>query len=119
MTDSMRQPRDENGQFVSLREYIERILDEREKATEAARKSMELRLDRLNELRAEVQEDRGQYLTRDKYDGEHDALSNRISLLESWRGKAALVMAGVAVVAGLIGAAIMRLLTGFFGAGSP
>lgn len=34
MSDSMKQPRDELGHFVSLQLYIERILDEREKQTE-------------------------------------------------------------------------------------
>lgn len=34
MADSMKQPRDENGSFVSLRDYITSIMSEREKQTE-------------------------------------------------------------------------------------
>jgi anti-sigma-K factor RskA len=120
----------DNGQFVSLREYIERILEERDKAVQVAYRNLEQRLDKLNELRAEVQQDRGQFLRLDVYDEKHDQLrkaltdmedrleveikngvamnSARLDNLDSWRLKAGGAFLILVPLAGLIGAAIMK-----------
>jgi len=94
---------------------VEAVLAERDKALLTALTDLNRRLDELNRLREEVNEDRGLYLTKEKYDGEHGVLEERVNSLETWRGKAALVMGGVAILSGLIGAAIMRLVAGAVG----
>ena len=102
---------DRNGGTVPLKEYIERILDERDKAVQVAYRNMEGRLDRLNALRAEVSEDRATFLTKDKYDGEHGLLENRVNALESWRGKALGFGALLAIVAAAFGALLESVIT--------
>jgi len=124
----------QNGDTVPLKSYIERILDEREKAVQVAYRNMELRLDKLNELRAEVQQDRGQFIRLDVFDEKHNQLRRsmseledklelqiatavnanaaRIGNLESWRLKATGVALVMIPLAGLIGAAIMKAFGG-------
>jgi hypothetical protein len=122
--------RDGDGNTVSLREYIERIFDERDKAVQVAWRTMEMRLDKLNELRAEVTADRGQFLRTDVYEERHETLRKavsgiedrmrleikaatasstaRIDNLESWRLKATGVFLVLVPLAGIIGAAITK-----------
>ncbi len=76
---------------VTLKEYIERIFDEREKALNQAFRaqqealalathSLELRLEKLNELRAEVITDRAKYATTDKFDTELGRIDDLIQV---------------------------------------
>lgn len=104
------QVREDNGTTVSLREYIEAIIAERDKAVQAAYRSMELRLDKLNELRSEVQQDRTEFLRIDVYDTKHEALSKQLDDLASWRLKATGVFLVLVPLSGVIGAAIMKVL---------
>jgi exonuclease VII large subunit len=67
-----------NGDTVPLKEFIEALIAERDKAVKEAIRQMEMRLDELNKLRAEVSEDRALYLTREKYETEHRALQQSI-----------------------------------------
>lgn len=123
----------DDGSTVTLRHYIERVLEEREKAVALAYQAMNQRIERLNELRDEVQKDRGQFLRMDVYDEKHEALEKsvhelertltatlgensrrlhqRIDALESWRLKAVGVFLVLVPLSGLIGAAIMRAFT--------
>jgi long-subunit acyl-CoA synthetase (AMP-forming) len=78
MTDSMHQPRDSNGQYVSLREFIERILDEKDKSAEFKRVSLELA---LHEAKANIEKELGK--AKDAADKVSNELGKRISQLES------------------------------------
>jgi len=102
---------EKNGNTVPLKEYIERIIEERDKAVQLAYRNMEGRLDRLNALRAEVTEDRAKFLTRDRYDGEHGLLENRVTVLESFRGKALGFGALLAVVSAALGALVQSVVS--------
>jgi hypothetical protein len=113
----------EHAPDVTLREYIERIFDERQKALDVAFKAnsealalasrnLELRLEKLNELRQEVTQDRSNFLTRDRYDSQHKALEDRVVSLEGFRGRALGFGALVALLSGVIGAVIQRALGG-------
>jgi len=73
---------------VPLKEYIERIFQERQAALEKAfaaqetalqlaTRNLELRLEKLNELRQEVTQDRGEYVKREVYDQRVGALEKR------------------------------------------
>ena len=74
---------------VPLKDYIERIFSERAAALELAFKAqqealliatrnLDSRLEKLNELRQEVTQDRGNYVTRDKYDAEVGQLEKKL-----------------------------------------
>lgn len=74
---------------VTVRDYVERIFDEREKALNLAFSAqqqalaiatgnLDSRLEKLNELRQEVTTDRGRYITRDKYEADLQALNQKI-----------------------------------------
>lgn len=69
------------GTHVPLRDFVERIFIERQAALELAFKAqqealsiatrnLDARLEKLNELRQEVTQDRGNYVTRDKHDAD-------------------------------------------------
>lgn len=112
-----------NGNTVTLREYIEAIMSERDRALTAAftaqqaalnlaTKNLELRLEKLNELRQEVTQDRASYQTRDKAEAEADAMGARLTSLESFRGKALGFGALLALISGAVGAVIQRAVGG-------
>jgi hypothetical protein len=108
---------------VSLREYIERIFDERQKALDLAFRSqqealalasrtLELRLEKLNELRQEVTQDRGNYVTKDKFDTTIDVQERRFRLLEDARNRAIGFGAALGLLGGLAGGIVIRLVAG-------
>jgi hypothetical protein len=112
-----------NGNTVTLREYIEAIMAERDKALTAAFRSqqaalelatrnLELRLEKLNELRNEVTQDRGNFLTRDRYDTQHKALEDKVSSLESFRGRALGFGALVSLLSAVGGALVVKAIGG-------
>jgi len=95
---------------VPLREFIERILDEREKAHNATfqaamreadnkAKELERRLEGLNELRQEVTSDRSNFVTRTEWALRHDSMENTLNELKQWK----------ATVLGYGGAAILTI----------
>jgi hypothetical protein len=100
---------------VSLRDYIERILDEKQKALELAfkaqqdalalaRHDLENRLETLNKLRQELVEDRTQFASSEKA----ESLELRIRTLESWRSSALGAGAVLGLLAGAIGAIVIK-----------
>ena len=112
-----------NGNTVTLREYIEAIMAERDKALTAAFRSqqaalelatrnLELRLEKLNELRAEVTQDRSNFLTRDRYDSQHSALEDKVAQLENFRGKALGFGALVSLLSAVGGALVVKAIGG-------
>jgi len=112
-----------NGNTVTLREYIEAIIGERDRALQAAfraqqdalnlaTRNLELRLEKLNELRTEVTQDRANFLTRDRYDSQHAALQDRVALLENFRGKALGFGALVSLLSAVGGALIVKAIGG-------
>ena len=135
---------------VPLKEYIERIFDEREKAlnvalrlqeerVKEAAKQVDMRLDKLNELRAEVQADRSEFVKSSVYEIKYKTLSDKIdelletqirnenkyvtvekyksevTPLQDLRGKIVAVIAGSVALAAVIGYAFSMI----FGRGGP
>lgn len=106
----------ERSQRVSLRlKSIEDMLKLRfemqDKATELANKNLEARLDRLNELRSEVTQDRSKFITVDKYDTQRAVLDDRITKLEMWQSKMYGVGLGIGLVGGISGGLIAKIFT--------
>lgn len=89
---------------VSLKEYIEVLLHEREKALINTAQSLELRLSHLNQLRENV-------MTKSEYLQAHENLSQRIIAIEKWQSKLIGIGIAVAFGSGLVGAVISHLFT--------
>jgi len=112
-----------NGNTVTLREYIEAIMSERDRALTAAfnsqqaalnlaTRNLELRLEKLNELRQEVTQDRSSYMTRDRAEAETEAINTRVAALESFRGKALGFGALVSLLSAVGGALVVKAIGG-------
>jgi len=88
-----------------LKEKVELRVMAQEQAVELAMVRLNERLAEMNELRAQVTEERGVYLTRERFDHEHATLSDRVSaielLLSNYQGRMAIVFAlgGLLIVA--------------------
>lgn len=117
-------------QVVEVREYLEalltahatldlmreedarRALNEYKATQEQARNSIvssiEHRLENLSQVQTRFADDRGTFLTRDRYDIEHSTLGNRVSALEKFQAR--IIGIGIVLVlfAGLVGAAIAK-----------
>lgn len=87
---------------VSLKEYVEALLNEREKALINTANNLEIRLAHLNELRSNV-------LTRGEYNQAHDSLSARVARIENWQAKLIGIGIALAFLSGILGAVITHL----------
>jgi hypothetical protein len=102
----------DNAHTVTLRQYLEKIIELRfdayDKATSRDRVTMETRLEKLNELRSEVMQDRSQYVRQDVFGSRTDRTEERLSSLENFRAKAIGVSAVLVLFSGTVGAIIAR-----------
>ena len=95
---------------VRLKEYIEKIFEEKEKAINLLALNLEYRLDSLNALRTALEKDRNLFVTKEVYEKGHEFLTTQISTVQSSQSKiigGAVVLAGIC---GFIGAIISHLL---------
>jgi hypothetical protein len=101
------------GSTVRLREYIERILEERDRAQQATfraaireadanTRELERRLELLNELRAEVTRDRSKFLERKECDLKREPIDQRLAAIERWNAKVVGIGLVLIVVAGVL-----------------
>lgn len=107
MVDCSENPMPE--EHIRLKEYIEAILAEREKALNLTAATLNQRLEHLNTLRAEVMSDRNIFLQKAVYEQMHEALENRVSKVESVQSKLIGVGTVLIVVAGLLGAVVTHV----------
>jgi len=109
----MHQPRDTNGQFVSLKEFIEAIMDERTEAhtklhqvekeqIAEARSVVNNRLNQMNEFRGALEDQASKMVSRELFDG----LTEKVNELQ----RRMMFYAGAAAVAGFALSTILRLL---------
>ena len=103
------------------RQYLERILEERDRqydfryraqqdALRMAREDMERRLEGLNELRREVTEDRGRFLSVEKYEAERRGIEDALDEAREFRGRILGLIATTAILAGLVGAVVAAVV---------
>jgi len=101
-----------DGRFVSLEAYMDRVFEERDarykerweaqqREVALAQREMERRLEGLNELRKQAIEDRGRFVTRELFDTE-------LEQLKTFRNRATGAAVVLALLAGVVGAAIAR-----------
>lgn len=71
------------AELAALDRYFERRFKEVEEKTELARREVDRRMEGMNELRAQIEQERGQYMTRELYDQRHEALVGRVGRLDN------------------------------------
>jgi len=93
-------------EHISLREFIERIIDERDKQYSAAQKDLERRLEGMNMFRDQLKEQAVNFVTRP----EHEIFRREIDSLKISRatleGKASQFSVNVATCIGVVGIVI-------------
>jgi len=81
------------------------VADAAREALARASQDMERRLEGLNELRAQVVEDRSRFVTRELFEAE-------MTPLRDFRSKAVAIAAGLTLISALAGAALMKAFGG-------
>lgn len=100
--------------FVDMRDTL------KQRAIEKAEASVDKRLEGMNEFRAQLKDERANFITVDKLESEKTAIHGRIDAmakdydaLEKWKnnmqGRFVIIAIVITVVAGLIGAFISHL----------
>ena len=94
---------EDESEHVTIREFIERVMDEREKALNIATTNLEKRLELLNELRGDV-------VTKSEYNATHYPMIDRVTKLENWQAK--IVGGGILLMflSGAIGAIVAHII---------
>ncbi len=82
------------------------------RTVEQTRAQMDVRLSAMNEFRSSLSDVVSRTISREVFDAEMDAKDARIAALENFRSKAVGACAVLAVIAGVVGAAIMKALGG-------
>jgi len=72
-----------NGDFsysdgVSLKEYFDNRFEQNEKEVRLAADALNIRLEHLNEFRAQLRDQNDTFMTRAEYEGKHEALAVKI-----------------------------------------
>ena len=89
---------------VSLKEYIEKILDERQKAIGTATSALEKRLELLNELRSDV-------MSRSEFSRAHDSLVERVRQIELTSVKNAMIVSMItSIICGVVVGVIVHYI---------
>ena len=91
---------------VELREYIERILAEREKALNLTATALETRLTHLNALRDDVIRDRAMFVNKDVF----ATLVLRVESIEKWQARVIGIGTVLVLVASIVGGVLVRLV---------
>lgn len=82
-----------------------------DKALELANINMGMRLDKLNELRKEVTEDRSKFVTDERFSIQLKTIEDRIKSLELWQAKIYGMAALSSVIGGIVGAIVSLIVT--------
>ncbi len=83
-----------------------------EKATTKAEVAAERRFEAVNEFRAQQGDLIAGFLTRTEYEAKHEALLDKVAVLENWRSKTIGAAAVGMLVSGAIGAAVVKAIGG-------
>jgi len=112
--DSMHQPRDENGRFVDLKEFVELLVNERTEAHRAlhtvekeqlseARRIVDDRLQQMNEFRGALEDQAGKMVTRELFDTLVDKVEELRRTRAFWAGGAAIAGFAISLILRLLG----------------
>lgn len=106
----------------SLKEYVDRRFVDRDIAVVVAASNVDRRLTEMNELRRQIESERGLFLTVDSYEQQHSALEDhvqalddkvgvRILAVERWQSKIIGALALTTFVLPMVVGFIVYLLT--------
>ena len=79
-----------------------------QKALEVARAEIERRLEGMNELRAQITSERGNYIARAEFEAKHEQITQRLGSLETLQAG---VLSRLTVVAALAGVAVSVIVS--------
>lgn len=95
-------------------EYFKELNEHRFQAEKMARelasKNIDARLEKLNELRSQVIEDRALYLTKDKNEMQMVGVDSRLKVLEMSQSRMYGIIAGASIVTGIVTALITTFI---------
>lgn len=94
---------------VSLKDYTDQRFADNERAIDKAAAAVDKRLDGMNEFRDQLRDQASTFLPRTEYQVHHEALMDRVMLLESWRNKTLGVVAVLTILSGTLGAVIIKV----------
>ncbi len=84
---------------ITLREYVEKQFELRDTRVQAEKEGINYRLEGMNELRDQINQERSEFVRNEVYHQRHEALRNEISLIRSFQLK----IAGGMIVLSVIG----------------
>ena len=71
----------------ALKEHIESRLDAQQRAVDKAEESLTIRLEGMNEFRAQILRERSDYITQAVYEARHQQLVDRIDAAARWQSR--------------------------------
>ena len=80
--------------FSILREHLEQLRVADKEAINIAREAVDRRLGEMNNMREQINQERGTFVRMDWYESKHKEIESRVSKLEEWQWK---VIGGMAV----------------------
>jgi hypothetical protein len=98
-----------NDRFKAIEELFGQRFEMQDRALELSTKSLEDKMELLNNLRNEVLTDRARFITVDRADADHELVDNRIKQLEMWQSKMYGIAMGIALVAGISGGLVTKI----------
>jgi predicted nuclease with TOPRIM domain len=98
------------GDFVSLREYLESRIAAVEKGIEVANRSMQERLQGMNEFRDTLKDQAGRFVTRDELDSKMNNVNEQLKGLQYFKaqleGKASQTQANIILLISIVSLAV-------------
>jgi SUMO ligase MMS21 Smc5/6 complex component len=74
-----------NAEIISIKEYIDMRFHETEKAHQNEQIALNHRLEVMNQIRNQLNDQAHTFLTRAEYEAKHEAIANKISDLETFK----------------------------------
>lgn len=103
--------------FKAFQDLLKQRFELQDRAQTLANKNMEMRLEKLNELRSEVLQDRANYVTQDRCLTKHESsnkqyetIEDRVKRLELWQSKVYGAATVIGLIAGIVGGIISKIL---------
>lgn len=95
---------------VNLKEFVERIFDERQRLVDVRFQSIDIKLEHLNHLRDEMATDRARYVSQDKFDLVVSAQNEKIADISAVKNKLIGIGLVLGAIAGAVGGIIGHLI---------
>ena len=94
---------------VSIKDYVDKIFEERTASLNVTAKYLERQLDHLNDLRKEVTNDRADFLPRTEYLIHHQMLEDKINDVKSFQSKMVGIGLALIFLSAIIGSVVAHI----------